>query len=523
MHDLSRWVGRAVGMRPRLIPPAQGSRAGGSPRAPRVAVVGGGVAGISAAVVLAERGIRVEVCEAADRLGGRLDTSRHVLPDGTPQNVDHGFHAFFRQYYNWRRILRRAEAGPPAMLHPLDRYPVVSKDWPEEDFDRLPPSPPVSLLALLRRSPSLRLRDLRHADPAAARALLGYDPQRTYARLDNTSAAEMLDALRLSERARSMLFDVFAHSFFNAAETMSAADLVAMFHFYFLGNPEGLGMDAPHTDYENAIWAPLARYLQERGATISLSSPVEAICPDPAGSWRLQTGSGPAVHADEVVLACSAPSASAILRGSPGLTAADARLANAAEAPLAGPPYAVARYWLSGGVDPRRAPFTGIGNPDLLDSVTAYHLFDEGARRWHRDTGGSVLELHAYACPDLPPEQLGRSMLHELGALWPETRGLRVVDRRCHLGHDAAGFPVGSHSRRPGVYTAVPHLRLAGDWIAAPIPCALMERSAVTGILAANAILRDAGHAAEPIWSVPGKGMLARRPRTRRASESSLR
>ena len=61
-----------------------------------------------------------------------------------------------------------------------------------------------------------------------------------------------------------MLFNVFAHSFFNDAGSMSAAELVAMFHFYFLGNPEGLGMDAPHADYHSAIWAPLGRYLEQR-------------------------------------------------------------------------------------------------------------------------------------------------------------------------------------------------------------------------------------------------------------------
>ena len=44
---------------------------------------------------------------------------------------------------------------------------------------------------------------------------------------------------------------------------MSAADLVAMFHFFFLANPEGLGMDAPHADYETAIWAPLTCYLDQ--------------------------------------------------------------------------------------------------------------------------------------------------------------------------------------------------------------------------------------------------------------------
>ena len=29
-----------------------------------------------------------------------------------------------------------------------------------------------------------------------------------------------------------------------------------MFHYYFLGNPEGIGFDAPETDYLTCIWAP---------------------------------------------------------------------------------------------------------------------------------------------------------------------------------------------------------------------------------------------------------------------------
>ena len=62
--------------------------------------------------------------------------------------------------------------------------------------------------------------------------------------------------------------------------------------------------------------------------------------------------------------------------------------------------------------------------------------------------------------------------------------------------------------------TGVPGLTLAGDWVAAPFPCALMERSAATGILAANAILAARGYRTEPVWSVPPRGMLAgRRPR----------
>ena len=444
------------------------------PGRPRVVVAGGGIAGASAAIVLAERGIPVVVCEAAGRLGGRLSAHPHTLPDGTVQWVDHGFHGFFRQYYNWRQILRRISPGPAPLLHPLGSYPVISARWPDEEFDRLPPAPPLSILALTLRSPSLRLRELARADHAVGLSLLGFEADQTYAHLDQLSAEQLLSALRLPERARVMLFNVFAHSFFNDSAGMSAAELVAMFHFYFLANPEGLGMDAPRADYYTAIWAPLRRYLEHRGTQIRTGTPVTAIDGDRPGHWRVHTGTGDTLTAEEVVLAADAGAAARILGASPRATAGDQRLAAVAAQPRTGPPYAVARYWLDGDVRPERAPFTSIADPGVLDSVTLYHRLEAGARSWHERTGGSVLELHAYACPPgVSAADLGTSMLAELGRLWPETRRLHQVDQYCQVGNDAAGFPVGGHATTPGVRTAVPGLTLAGDWVATPFPSAL--------------------------------------------------
>jgi len=510
-----------MGMRPYLAsapsgPATAGPTTAGPPGAgagrPRVVVIGGGIAGASAAVVLAERGLPVVICEAADRLGGRLGAHPHTLPDGTLQWVDHGFHGFFRQYYNWRRILRRISAGPEPLLYPLGSYPVTSTRWPDEEFDRLPPTPPLSILALTLRSPSLRLRELARVDHTVGLSLLGFDARQTYAHLDQISAEQLLAAVRLPERARVMLFNVFAHSFFNDAATMSAAEMVAMFHFYFLANPEGLGMDAPHADYQSAIWTPLARYLRQRGAQLRTGTPVTGIDRDPAGSWQVRTGTGATLTADEVVLATDAGTAARILAASPDAMSGDQRLAAVATRPRTGPPYAVARYWLDGDVRPERAQFTSIADPGILDSVTLYHRFETGARSWHERTGGSVVELHAYACPPgVAAAELGAAMLAELGQLWPETRRLRRIDQHCQVGTDAAGFPVGGHAATPGVRTDVPGLTLAGDWVATPFPSALMERAAATGIGAANVILAAHGYRTEPVWSVPPRGILAGR------------
>jgi isorenieratene synthase len=291
---------------------------------------------------------------------------------------------------------------------------------------------------------------------------------------------------------------------------------VMMFHFFFLGNPEGLGMDAPHLDYQTAVWTPLARYLEKHGAGIRTGTPVSSVEHEPAGRWQVRLATGDRLVADEVVLAADAGAAARILRASPGATSADSRLATVAAQPRTGAPYAVARYWLDGDVDPARAQFTSIADPGLLDSVTLYHRFEAGARHWHERTGGSVVELHAYACPPgVSAAELSAEMLTELRAVWPEVARLNVIDQHGQVGSDAAGFPVGAHGTTPGVRTRVPGLTLAGDWVAAPFPCALMERAAATGVIAANTILAARGYGPEPLWSVPPRGMLAGRKTAR--------
>ena len=513
---LSQVVGRLLGVRPHEVDPG----GGGAPRVPHpvaVMVVGGGIAGMSAAVVLAERGVEVTVLEAAPTLGGRLGAWPETLADGSRPVNEHGFHAFFRQYYNWRSILRRVD---PALnfLRPVPGYPVLSAEWPAEEFGRLPPAPPANLLTLLARSPSLRLRDLRRMDRDAALPLLAYDPAHTYAEFDHATADELLTSLRLPDRARAMLFEVFSHSFFNHEAEMSAAEMIAQFHFYLLGNPEGLAFDCPDEDYATAIWRPLARHVERHGGRVLTGVAATALHRETAG-WRVDT-TGVAYRAGHVVLAVDPPALAALVAASPALAETAPELMAAMPGyGRPGPPYAVARYWCDGDVEAGRAILSGVSRQSTLDSVTLYHRLEHESRRWARRTGGSVIELHAYACePDVPAEELAERMRAELTGLWPEVARLRVRELRARVEAKAPAFAPGSHARRPGVRTEADGLYLAGDGIRTDFPSALMERAAATGIIAANHILRAEGGAAEPVRSVRPRGLLAqnRPPAARR-------
>ncbi|EFL29651.1 dehydrogenase [Streptomyces viridochromogenes DSM 40736] len=93
----------------RLLPAPGGTRRADPSGAPHAAVVGGGIAGLTAATALAERGVRVTLYEREPQLGGRLAGWPTRLADGSTVTMSRGFHAFFRQYYNLRALLRRTD------------------------------------------------------------------------------------------------------------------------------------------------------------------------------------------------------------------------------------------------------------------------------------------------------------------------------------------------------------------------------------------------------------------------------
>jgi carotenoid phi-ring synthase / carotenoid chi-ring synthase len=489
-----------LGVRPRAVVSARTDRPERVPDGASALVVGGGIAGVSAALVLAERGVRVTLLEAAPQLGGRLSAWPRTLPDGTVQRVEHGFHGFFRQYYTWRSVLRRIDPSL-GFLRALPGYPVISRGWPAEDFAALPGLPPLNLLALVATSPSLRVRDLRGIDRDAATELLRFDRARTYADLDGVSAAEFLDRLAFPDRARAVLFEVFGHSFFNREAEFSAAELVAQFHFYFLANPEGLGMDVTADDHGTCVWDPLAERLTALGVTIEVNARVDRVSP----GWTAVVPGGASHSGDHLVLALDPGSLAKVVAASDGLPAA-----LAVDLPTSAP-YAVARFWTDRPVAADRPVFSGVSREATLDSITVYSRLEDGARDWSGRTGGEVVELHAYAAPDgIGADEAADRMWAELGALWPEVRDLRVLDRETRVGHDAPGFPPGSDATRPGVRTGDPTVLLAGDWVRLPYASALMERAASTGVLAANDVLAAHGARPEPVTTVRPTGLLTR-------------
>lgn len=474
----------------------------------QVLVAGGGLAGVAAALVLAERGASVTLLEPDAQLGGRVGAWEDRLQDGQRFAMERGFHAFFRQYYNLRNLLRRID---PELrrLTPVTDYPLLGPEGLVESFAGLPKIPILNLISLIRRSSTMSLRDALRVDNTLGQAMMAYDPEATYAKYDHLSAREFLDRLGFPPRARQMLFDVFAHSFFNPEDQFSAAELMMMFHFYFIGNPEGIVFDVLDGPFSTRLWQPMQALLEQHGVALRLGEGLASLERAADGRWRASTSAGATITSDAVVLAPHVPGLRRIVAASPGLGDPAWRAAIAAQDVTE--PFAVWRLWLATPSAPGRSPFVGTTGLGLLDNISLYHLFEDESRDWAARTGGSVVELHAYAVPTGTPEDHVRAdMLAALHELYPETRGARVIEERFLMHQDCPAFRPGSAALRPRVVTPEPGLLLAGDFVHTDFPSALMERAVATGMLAANHLLHGWGAAEEPLWSVVPRGMFAR-------------
>jgi len=350
--------------------------------------------------------------------------------------------------------------------------------------------------------------DLARVNARAALEMLAYDADATWSAFDHQNARDYLDSLNFPRDARQMLFNVFAHSFFNPEEGMSAADMLMMFHFYFMGNPEGLVFDVLNEPFSLSLWQPLRRYLEHHGVCFRMATAAERVERDGA-DWRVHLGDDhEPLAADAVVLALDVPGLQCLVNQSPGFGEPDWR--HQVERLGVTLPFAVWRVFLDRPVRPDRYPFVGTTGLGLVDNISVYERFEGESRRWALRTGGSVVEVHAYAIEKAVTEKdIRNDFRQQLHDLYPETREARAIDERFLLRRDCASFAPGTYQARTTVTTPMNGIALAGDFVKLPFPSALMERAVASGFYAASQLLARWAVRPEPLWSVPPRGLMA--------------
>jgi protoporphyrinogen oxidase len=262
-----------------------------------VVVIGGGLAGITAAIALAKAKHEVTVLEAKPRLGGAtMSFSRDGLV------IDTGQHVFLRCCTAYRGLLDRLGMTAQAPLQPRFDVTVLAPGKRAVMKRRRIPAP-LHMLPALLGYPFLNTPERLRLTLAALafRRLKEADPKTDELRLGDWLAAHGQD-----ERTRRVLWDLFSVSSLNVpGDDASLALAAVVVKTGLLGSADAADIGVPALPLGELHGTAAARVLAKLGATVRLSTKVAAIEPTGEGEFLIR-------------LSRSAPPAAPASAGSPG-------------------------------------------------------------------------------------------------------------------------------------------------------------------------------------------------------------
>ncbi|MEU0602103.1 hydroxysqualene dehydroxylase HpnE [Streptomyces sp. NPDC006393] len=472
-----------------------------APSGRHAVVIGGGLAGLTAALALADAGVRVTLLEGRPRLGGLAFSFRRG-----DLTVDNGQHVYLRCCTAYRWFLDRIGGTALAPLQDRLDVPVLDLDRPEgRRLGRLRRDPlpvPLHLGRSLATYPHLSLAERARVGRAAL-ALKALDPADPA--LDAQDFGSWLAAHGQSARAVEALWDLVGVATLNAVASDASLGLAAMvFKTGLLSDPGAADIGWARVPLGELHDRLARKALDSAGVRTEVRSRVTSVSTNENGGWSVQVP-GERIDADAVVLAVPQREAYDLLPA--GALDAPERLLAIGTAPILNIHVVYDRTVLT-------RPFvTALGTPVqwVFDRTEA-----SGLKR------GQYLALSQSVAQDeidAPVAVLRERYLPELRRMLPPARDAEVLDFFVTRERTATFAPSPGVGRlRPGARTKAPGLYLAGAWTATGWP-ATMESAVRSGVGAADAALSALGRprpsrlfAFEETASRPSPGDIPRPP-----------
>ena len=461
---------------------------------PKVAVVGGGLAGLAAACALAESGLQVTLFERRPYLGGRA--SSYQLP-GTGEVVDNCQHVLLGCCTNLIQFYERLGVQEKirwfdrlTFLEPGGRASVISPSFL--------PAPLHTAPAFLRAS-CLNLTD-KLAIAAAMAALAPMAPK--------DSGGSFLNWLKRrgqTERAIERFWKTVLVSALNEdMDRVSVPYAAQVLRESFLKSATAGKMGVPTVPLTE-LYNSAADYVQQRGGTVQFRAVVESFRTEFA-EVSLRTAAGDEAF-DFVVLAVPFDALSRIL---PNTTAADPlrqTLSHFETSPITG-----VHFWFDRQITDldhavlldrtiqwmfHKSKLLGVTPASRRQSAEASSCAENGGCAGKAlPASGSYVELVVSSSKELVEKsraEITDMALAELREFLPAAREAKVVKSTVIKEVHATYSPrPGVEVFRPRPETVWPRVFLAGDWTATGWP-ATMEGAVRSGYAAAQCVARVAG------------------------------
>ena len=438
-------------------------------------VVGGGLAGLSAAVEAADAGGAVTLLERRPRLGGATwSFERHGIW------FDNGQHVFMRCCTAYRAFLDRIGSADGVWMQSRLDVPVLAPGGPIGSIRQTPGPAPLHLAPALLTYPHLSLRQ-RLGVLRAGLALRRLDPDDPA--LDDMAFGDWLSAHGQDATAVETLWNLIVLPTVNATAADASLKLAAKVFVTGLLTEAGAAdigwarvpLSALHGDAAQ-------RVLEAAGHEVRTRVPVKSVRTGAGGGLEVPAG-GQVIEADSVVVAVPHDAVAALLP--PGTVAAQDRLVELGTSPIVNVHLVYDRPVTD------MAFFAGVG-------TDAQFVFDRtgGAGL---DDGRQCLAVSLSAAESyigMASADLVSHFTAELARLLPAAADATVTESIVTREHSATflGLP-GTNSLRAGVESGLPGVYLAGAWSGTGWP-ATMEGAVRSGTEAGRRAVRFASRAA---------------------------
>ena len=468
---------------------------------PTVVIIGAGVAGLTAALHLAELGLNPIILEADEQfVGGRLAGGEQVEFNGFTFRAEHAVHGIWNSYVNLQTMLARLEIQPNFVESTEEAWiykqgSKVKRSNVGSALHRGIFPPPLHYLNLLLRPDFLRMLDLR--DWASLLVVwlglmwgMGVDPM---------GEGQPLEGLYLDElvrywppKARAFFVGLARNGLSASPEEIPLSGFIAFLRFYSLLRRDAWKFTYMNSDGGTSFGEPLANRAKLLGAQLMMGTRVSKITKGGGDTWRVhyqQDGKAAALDADKVVLALDVNNCKTLVESSPDLEGHDSLYWPR------GVETAIIRVWFDRVPNPVADSGILTGDFVLHNFFWLHKLYDDYGE-WHQQTGGSAVECHIYNPAELDThsdEELLILAVRDLQNAFPELRGARIHQtiQRNEIGHTI--IEVGPTDRHLAVRSPWLGIAVCGDWVYDRAPSLFIERACLTGIIAANTLLEEQG------------------------------
>lgn len=438
---------------------------------PKIAVIGGGCAGLAAATRLAQNNILLTLFEASPHLGGR---ARGVQWKGL--GLDNGQHILLGAYSETLQLLKLAGVDQnrgfmrlPLRLDMHDELTLAAPAW-------LPA--PLHIIAAFTLAKGLSLQER-----LAAIRFMVWMKLAGFTLPEDETLQELLQRKRQPERVTRLIWEPLCLAALNTPLNEASAQVfLNVLRDSFAKARADSDMLLPRYDLSSLMAEPLAAYIRHKGGDIRLDAAVARLEKSAEG-FTVETAGGIREQFSHVILATSPFRLQPLISGLADV-AEIAGLAQFSYQPI----YTV--YLQYPETVKLSTPMLGLAKgPDV--ALHGQWVFDRGQLCSQPGLLSVVISAEGLH-QRLTQQELAQAVADELSAIFP---GLPAPLWHKVIGEKRATFACKTGMQRPLQQTSMPGLYLAGDYtsdgIIANLYPATIEGAVRSGLQCAEHILRD--------------------------------